>query len=657
MSSAAPLAASPPRPGRTGLRAAGRLLASPKALGGTAILALFLGAAVLGPTLAPYDPSAASGPVLQPPSAAHLLGTTQVGQDVLSQVLVGARSSLLVGFVAAAIATALSVAIGISSGYLGGIIGECLSAVTNIALVIPALPLVIVLSGYLPRKGSLEVAIVISATGWAWGARVLRAQTLSLRNRDFVTASRAVGESTVNIIFREILPAQLPIIAAGFLLTVTFAIITQASLAFLGLVDITQWSWGTMLYWSQNFQAFTLGAWWWYVPPGLCIALTGMALALLNFSIDELVDPRLRTPARSTGAIPREVSAQPGTSGGRPRLPGLHVERLRVDYASGGKLLQAVNGVDLDVGRREIVGIAGESGSGKSTLVLAICRLLPGAGRVVGGRILFSEGDGNAVDIMGLGSEKLRLFRWRKIALVPQAALSALNPVLTVKSQLRDVVVDHDGKPAWTERAARWPALFRLVGLDPAVLDRYAHELSGGMRQRVMIALALALEPRVLVLDEPTTALDVVTQRQIVEELMRLRERLGLTIVLITHDLPLLLEIADRVVVMYGGRVMEVADASRLRSHPLHPYSKGLLRSFPSMTDGELTMSGIPGSPPDLAHLPSGCPFRDRCESAMPVCAEAVPALRGTDEGGWVACRLYDEVAVPEGPASVAVQP
>ncbi len=628
------------------MNAVKRGLASPKALAGTIILAIFLGIGVFGPWLAPYDPSAASGPILELPSAAHWLGTTQIGQDVLSQLLVGAGSSLLVGFAAATIATILSVLIGIPSGYLGGTVGELLSAIINVALVIPALPLVIVLSGYLPRKGSLEVAVVISLTGWAWGARVLRAQTLSLRGRDFVIAARATGESALSIIFREILPAQLPIIAAGFLLTVTFAIITQASLAFLGLVDITEWSWGTMLYWMQNFQAFTLGAWWWYVPPGLCIALTGMALALLNFSIDEWVDPRLRAPARIPRGSPRSRGAASEHGDICPDVDTtLAVCRLHVGYQSGDRLLHAVNGIDLDVRRGEIVGIAGESGSGKSTLVLAICRLLEGAGRIAGGRILFRDELG-LLDVLSLDPEALRLFRWQKIAFVPQAAMSALNPVLTVGAQLRDVVIDHCGRSAWRDGAARWPGLFQLVGLDPAVMGRYAHELSGGMRQRVMIALALALEPRVLLLDEPTTALDVVTQRQIVDELLRLRDRLGLTIVLITHDLPLIMEIADRVVVMYGGRIMEAAAVKLLRQQPLHPYSVGLLRSFPSVADGRITMAGIPGSPPSLAQVPSGCPFRDRCAEVMPSCAETVPALQPVMEGRLVACRLYEAAPV-----------
>ena len=239
-----------------------RSLLTRRASIGLVIIGVFVVLTIFGPMLSPYNPTTNSPASLLPPSGAHLLGTTQLGQDVLSQLLTGTRSSILTAVLASAIATLLSVIIGVSSGYLAGAGGELLSAFSNVFLVIPALPLVIVLSGYLHGGGTIQVAIVISVTGWAFGARVLRAQTLSLRRRAFVTAARAVGERPARIIVREILPQVLPIVASGFLLTIIFAVVTQASLAFLGLVNISQWSWGTMLYWTQSAQAYTLGAWW-----------------------------------------------------------------------------------------------------------------------------------------------------------------------------------------------------------------------------------------------------------------------------------------------------------------------------------------------------------------------------------------------------------
>ncbi len=275
-------------------------LRSPKIAVGVGIVVFFIAVALLGPMIYRVDPSSTSQDLLQPPSGAHWLGTTQSGQDVLAQLIVGARISLFVGFVGGAIATVLSLFVGVLGGYLGGLADEVLSVFTNIFLVIPALPLVIILAGYLPGKGALSVAIVISVTGWAWGARVQRAQTLSIRQRDYVEAARIAGEGTMRIIFSEILPNEIAIVASSFLFTVVFAILTEAGLAFLGLENLSSWSWGTMLYWAQSDSALQVGAWWWFVPPGLCIALVGAGLSMINFGIDEFVNPRLRSAGIAT---------------------------------------------------------------------------------------------------------------------------------------------------------------------------------------------------------------------------------------------------------------------------------------------------------------------------------------------------------------------
>ncbi len=271
-----------------------RGLRSAKVAVGAAIVLFFVLVAVFGPLLYPVDPSAVGPDVLSPPSSADWLGTTSSGQDCLAQLIDGTSTSLLVGFLCGLIATALSVIIGLIGGYLRGLPDEFLSLLSNVFLVIPTLPLVVVLAGYLPNGGTLSIVLVISLTSWAFGARVLRAQALSLRKRDFVTASRATGESTPHIIFREMMPNMAALIVSSFLFTVIFAVLTEAGLAFLGLGDVSQWSWGTILYWAQNESAMQVGAWWWFVPAGLCIALLGMGLALMNFGIDEFVNPRLR---------------------------------------------------------------------------------------------------------------------------------------------------------------------------------------------------------------------------------------------------------------------------------------------------------------------------------------------------------------------------
>ncbi|WP_329589003.1 ABC transporter permease [Streptomyces sp. NBC_01005] len=307
-------ATEPPAPGRRRLR----FLRGRKTVVGLGILAFFAVIAVIGPWIAPYDPDAMSDALLQPPSGAHWFGTTHTGQDVLSQILVGTRGVLVVGFVAGILATVLSVLIGVSAGFLGGTADELLSLLSNVFLVIPGLPLIIIIASLVSDAGDLLIAAVIAFTSWAWGARVLRAQTLSLRRRDYVEAARATGESTWRIILFEVLPNLTAVIASGFVGTVVFAILSEITLAFIGVADISDWNWGTVLFWAQSNQALAQGAWWWFVPAGLCIALLGMSLGLINFGIDEFVNPRLRTETGASRKVRMRVGFTPVARTGTP---------------------------------------------------------------------------------------------------------------------------------------------------------------------------------------------------------------------------------------------------------------------------------------------------------------------------------------------------
>jgi peptide/nickel transport system permease protein len=286
---------------RGGVRAI-RLPRSPKAVAGLVIIAVFALLTLIGPWVAPYSPSYDGFAPNLHPSAAHWLGTSNLGADIFSQLLNGARATMVVGFIAGLVATILSVVVGITAGYFGGGTDEGLSLAANVFLAIPGLPLLIVIDSYLPstgRSNSLLIGVIISLTGWAWGARVLRAQTLSVKRRDFVEAARIVGESRMRIMFFEVLPNLLAIVASSFLFTMLYAIGTYVALAYLGVTSTTVWNWGTMLYWAQSSNAPLVGAWWWFVPPGLCIALVGTGLALLNFGMDEFINPRLRAAGLS----------------------------------------------------------------------------------------------------------------------------------------------------------------------------------------------------------------------------------------------------------------------------------------------------------------------------------------------------------------------
>lgn len=276
-----------------------RFVANKKAATGLIILGIYLLFAVIGPWVAPYDPDARGSDLVQPPSSGHWLGTTHLGQDVFSQLLVGTRSVIFVGFFAGIVATVLSVVVGVTAGYVGGKADEGLSALSNVFLVIPALPLIIIITSTLESAEDWLIALVIGLTSWSWNARVLRAQTLSLRRRDFVEAARATGERTWRIIGFELLPNLTAVIASGFVGTVIFAVLSEITLAFIGVTSATTWNWGTILFWAQGQQALAQNAWWWFVPAGLAIAALGTALSLINFGIDEFVSPRLRSAGKT----------------------------------------------------------------------------------------------------------------------------------------------------------------------------------------------------------------------------------------------------------------------------------------------------------------------------------------------------------------------
>ena len=335
--------------------------------------------------------------------------------------------------------------------------------------------------------------------------------------------------------------------------------------------------------------------------------------------------------------------------------PVLEIRGLRVDYGRGDQAVHAVIEADLTLHRGEVLGLAGESGSGKSTLAYGATRLLRQPGIITGGSVLFWPSASRpdfVIDILDASPQTLRDLRWRDVALVFQSAMNSLNPVLTVQAQLTDTLAAHLPDSSKHERRDRAAELLKLVGISADRLHSFPHELSGGMKQRVMIAMALALDPQVVIMDEPTTALDVVTQRQIVEQVIRLRDQLGFSVLFITHDLSLLIEMADTIAIMYAGRIVESAPAQRLFRAPRHPYTAALLGSFPSLHGERTVMTGIPGSPPDMANLPDGCAFQPRCRYALPRCAEQIPDL--TDPAiapgshRLVACWLHQEGELPD---------
>src|SRR5918993_5588479 len=333
---------------------------------------------------------------------------------------------------------------------------------------------------------------------------------------------------------------------------------------------------------------------------------------------------------------------------GNGRLPDdvvLSIEDLWVEYQTPAGQMQAVRGATLEIRSGEAVALIGESGSGKTTLGLALLRLLARTARVSRGRARFRATDGRTLDLFALGQGELRAFRWQECAMVFQAALNSLNPVLKVGDHFVETARAH-GKKDDRQTSERALELLRMVQLDgERVFDSYPHELSGGMRQRVSIALSLLLEPQLIILDEPTTALDILTQRAIIDVVKSLRDRLHFTMMFISHDLSLAAELADRVATMYAGELVEVGNVRDVFYNPKHPYTVGLLNAVPPITGEEFTpLTAIPGSPPNLLRMPSGCSFHPRCPYATELCARQVPPLFTISNGHQTACFHRDRV-------------
>lgn len=310
----------------------------------------------------------------------------------------------------------------------------------------------------------------------------------------------------------------------------------------------------------------------------------------------------------------------------------LSVKNLSIEYTADRGQVHAVTGVSFDIHRGEFFGLAGESGCGKSTMAYAVMQLLKSGAKIVDGTISFK-----GKNLLDLSSGEMRQFRWEKTSMVLQSAMNNLNPVVTIGSQLSDAILAHEDIPV-KDAMDRTRSLLELVNIDPERVNAYPHELSGGMKQRVVIAMALALKPDLVIFDEPTTALDVIVQYNIIRRIIKLKDEMGFAILFITHDLPLMLEMCDRIAVMYAGSLVEVGPVEELSVAPHHPYTKGLLNAFPSLVGPKKKLRGIGGSVPDLITPPPGCLFYDRCFAATPECRQCIPKLEQTGPYHYCAC-------------------
>ena len=555
----------------------GSLWDNPKSRAGLILVVAYFVVAIVGRWVT-GDPLDYVGVPLEPPSTAFWFGTTGQGQSVLSQTVHGALPTLLVGFSAGALVIALGSIIGGLAGYFGGWIDSMLSLLINVFLLLPGLPLMVVIAAWLP-PGPVTLVVVLGLTGWAWNARVVRAQVSTVREREFVLASQLLGRSHLVILCTEILPTMASLLLSAFIGATIYAIGAQVGLEFLGLGDIGKVTWGTNLYWASNDAALLTGSWWTFVPTGVCIAMLGFALTLISFGMDEITNPRLLSTRRWRAVVGEEASeaytpVRLNESSSVAGVPDdsvlLSIQDLKVSFVGQEEEVVAVKGVSFDIKQGQIVGLVGESGCGKSTILQTILRSLPPPAVVRGGRIQW--GDQNLFE---LPEQQGMAQRWTEMALVVQSALTSLNPVQTIASHFQDTLDAHpehaiENPDAWIQKLLGW------MDLEIDVLGKYPHELSGGMRQRVVIALALLFKPKLLLFDEPTTALDVLVEQEILAQITKLQQELGFSALFISHDLSLVRQFVDSVVIMKDGVLIESCNTEQL-IYAKHPYTQQLL--------------------------------------------------------------------------------
>lgn len=617
------------------MRRRGRLRPSTKVLfvAGAAMLALVLGAAVFADLLTAHPPDRSVGAPYESPSAEHLLGTDDLGRDLWSQLMFGARVSLWVGLVAAVVATVIGTAAALLAGWHRGWVDAVIMRVVDLTLSLPFLVLVLVLAAYFGR-GLNVLIVLIAGVLWARPARLLRGQVLKVREFGHAEAADAMGASPARIMVVHIGWRLVPLLSSQFVRAAAVAVIVQSGVAFLGLGDPGRISWGSTLYFANNGSAILTDAWlWWIVPPGVALTVLIVGLAFVGFVFEEMADPQLgghgwRAPTRRrlSDTVPAACA------------PDVRMDIRNLSVAFDG--VKVVRDANIRLGRRRILGLVGESGSGKSTLGLSVPGLVPHPGRILAEAVMLGD-----VDLRRLGRQGLQQVRGRDVAMVPQAAMSVLDPTMTVLAQVAESAAL--GADA-SEARQRASDLLAQVGLPGDRHRAFPHELSGGQRQRAVIAMAVANRPKLLIADEATTGLDVVNQKAILDLLDDLREELDFDLWLISHDLPLVASRADDLAVLYAGRVVEAGPAAAVVGRPQHPYTAMLLEAFPSLSAASRTLKPVPGEVPDPAQLPPGCAFAPRCPHSRGDCTSTVP-MPQLLEGVTVACHHAPVEASPDG--------
>ncbi len=602
---------------------------------GAVVLSIIVLLVILTPILPLQNPdiTATADRFKRPFTDGHLLGTDHLGRDLLSRLLWGTRLSLAVGVAAAVLAAFFGSAIGITAGYFGGKVDNIFMRGVDMLMAFPYILLALAIVAAL-GPGLMNALIAVAAVNVPFFARNIRGITVGLAGREFIDAARLAGMGHARIILTELLPNVLPVIIIAMSTTVGWMILETAGLSFLGLgSQPPQADLGSMLGEARSALISHPHT---SVVPGIMIFLIVMSINLLGDGVRDALDPRLRSGALSRPLPTTLVNRKGNIPAATDDL--LAIQELETQFHVGKRIYKAVGGVSLAVKPGECLGVIGESGSGKSVTALSVMGLVASPpGVITGGAVRF-QGE----DLVGAPYETLRQKRGDRVAYIFQDPLSTLHPLYKVGQQLAEAIQSHH-RVSNSEARSRAIQLLKDVRIPNAEsrVDNYPHEMSGGMRQRVGIAMSLANEPDVIIADEPTTALDVTVQAQILSLLDDLRRDRGLAIIFITHDFGVVAQLCDRMAVMYAGRIVEEGPTDSVLSHPLHPYTRRLIACVPELGEGRRELAAIPGLPPVVDDLPPGCAFAPRCEKAREECRQGEITL---DRSGARAVRcLYPE--------------
>lgn len=595
-------------------------------------IGFLIAVAALAPVIAPYSPTELNlADSLQWPSANHLFGTDVLGRDSLSRLMFALRSAFLLDLVGLVTFLALGIPLGLAAGFFGGWVDRLISGAVDIMLSIPTLIILLVIIGSFPGS-EVQPMMALGVLGSVSLIRLVRSATLTVRSELYIDAARVSGLGAARILARHVLPrVSGPILVAGTLFA-GLGLLIQAFLGYLGFGPPPPLpSLGYMVYEAQQVMVL---APFHLLPPGLTITLSIIAFGLVGDAIRDVYTERWSGATQSRGPVAVRAVAD---ELGRTPLDAtalLSVRDLSVAFASANGDVPVLQRVSFDVRSGEVMGLVGESGCGKTVTALALMGLLPPTAHVTEGAVAFS-GD----KLLDLKPHELAKFRGRDVAMISQEPMLALDPVYSVGGLIGELVQIHTqlrGRGAQD----RVLELLELVGLpDPqGVARRYRHELSGGMAQRVAIAAALAGGPKLLIADEPTTALDVTVQGDILELLRSLRDKTGLAIMFVTHDWGVVADLCQRVVVMYAGQVVEYGTVAEIFNRPLHPYSEGLLESNPDRVAPRAALTSIPGAVPQPRDWPAGCRFAPRCRYVRDACRSATIQLSEPLPGRLARC-------------------